>query len=68
MKKGAIVISTFFLFSGFVFINSADLYTKKQITKFSEELISDNYSVFDYKYHKERWEGEQDIPCRLIIF
>ena len=68
MKKGAIVISTIFLFSGFVFINSADLYTKKQITKFSEELISDNYSVFDYKYHKERWEGEQVIFLADLLY
>ena len=39
MKKTVIIISTFFLFSAFVSVSIADLYTKNQITKFSEVLL-----------------------------
>ena len=68
MKKGAIIISTIFLFSGFVFINSADLYTKKQIYQFSERLISKRYSTFSYKYRKEKWNGERVISLADLLY
>jgi len=68
MKKGAIIISTIFLFSGFVFINSADLYTKKQIYQFSERLISKKYSAFSSKYRKEKWNGDRVIYLANILY
>lgn len=68
MKRGAIIISTIFLFSGFVFINSADLYNKKQIYQFSERLISKKYSTFSYKYKKEKWNGERVIYLADLLY
>ena len=68
MKKGAIIISTIFLFSGFVFINSADLYTKKQIDQFSERLISRQYAEFESKYRKEKWKGEHVIYLADLLY